>query len=109
VPSRIRVPVPGSEFIVPADIVVLAIGYSGDELIPSKTPTLKTGKPGIFVVESETTGRTTQVGIFAGGDDVHGADLIVTAIAAGRDVARAIDSFLNENSPKSDHVSINLP
>ena len=50
-PSRIRIPIEGSNFIVPADVVILAIGYGGDELIPSKTPALKTTKPGIFEVE----------------------------------------------------------
>jgi len=94
VPSRIRIPIPGATFIVPADIVVLAIGYGGDPLIPTKTPALKTIKPGIFQVESEVTGRTTLEGVYAAGDDVHGAQLIVTAIAAGRDAARAINDYL---------------
>ena len=58
-PSRIRIPIPGSNFIVPADVVVLAIGYEGDPFIPSKVPVLKTTKPGIFQVESEETGRTS--------------------------------------------------
>ncbi len=93
-PSRIRIPIPGSTFIVPSDIVVLALGYGGDPLIPSKTPVLKTTKPGLFQVESETTGRTTLGGVYAAGDDVHGADLIVTAMAAGRDAARAMDDYL---------------
>lgn len=93
-PSRIRIPIPGSNFIVPADTVVLAIGYEGDPLIPNQVPVLKTTAPGIFKVESEETGRTTLEGIFAAGDDVHGADLIVTAVAAGRFVARAIDEYL---------------
>jgi glutamate synthase (NADPH/NADH) small chain len=93
-PSRIRIPIPGSNFIVPADVVVLAIGYEGDPLIPTQVPVLKTTAPGIFKVESVETGRTTLEGIFAAGDDVHGADLIVTAVAAGRFVARAIDEYL---------------
>ncbi len=75
-PPRLRIPIPGSNFIVPADIVVLAIGYGGDELIPSRTPALKTTKPGIFEVESEATGRATVRGVYAAGDDVRGADLI---------------------------------
>lgn len=93
-PSRLRIPIPDSNFIVPADTVVLAIGYEGDPLIPNQVPVLKTTAPGIFKVESEETGRTTLEGIFAAGDDVHGADLIVTAVAAGRFVARAIDEYL---------------
>jgi glutamate synthase (NADPH/NADH) small chain len=94
VPSRIRIPIPGSTFTVPADIVVLAIGYGGDPLIPTKIPALKTTKPGLFQVESEASGRTTLESVYAAGDDVHGAELIVTAIAAGRDAARAMDDYL---------------
>ena len=93
-PPRLRIPIPGSNFTVPADVVVLAVGYGGDELIPSKTPALKTTKPGIFEVESEATGRATLRGVYAAGDDVRGADLIVTAIAAGRRAAQAMDDYL---------------
>ncbi|HEY5983082.1 MAG TPA: FAD-dependent oxidoreductase, partial [Anaerolineales bacterium] len=92
--SRLRIPIPGSNFTVNADIVVLAIGYGGDELIPSRTPGLKTTKPGIFEVESEATGVATLGGVYAAGDDVRGADLIVTAIAAGRKAAQAMDAYL---------------
>jgi glutamate synthase (NADPH) small chain len=98
-PVRIRIPIPGSNFIVPADIVVLAIGYAGDPLIASQTPTLKTTKPGLFQVESELTGATTQQGVYAAGDDVRGADLIVTAVAAGRHAARAIGDYLRGLPP----------
>lgn len=94
IPSRVRIPIPGSNFFVPADVVVLAIGYSGDETIPSQKPELKTRKPGIFEVLSEETGHATMGGFFAAGDDVRGADLIVTAIAAGRKAAKGIDSYL---------------
>jgi len=93
-PSPLRIPIPGSNFTVPADIVVLAIGYGGDPLIPTQTPALKTVKSGIFEVESEASGRTTLDGVYAAGDDVRGADLIVTAIAAGRHAARAMDEYL---------------
>ena len=82
------------EMMVIAPIVILAIGYSGDELIPSKVPGLKTRKPGIFEVASEETGVATVGGLFAAGDDVRGADLIVTAIAAGRKAALAMDEYL---------------
>src|SRR5581483_2345364 len=100
-PMHIRIPVPGSNFIVPADIVVLAIGYGGDPLIPSKTPALKTVKPGIFQVESEFTGATTLEHVYAAGDDVRGADLIVTAVAAGRHAARAMSDYLRGLPPVS--------
>jgi glutamate synthase (NADPH/NADH) small chain len=100
-PSQVRVPIPGSNFTVPADIVVLAIGYGGDPLIATQTPALKTTRPGIFEVESETTGRTALDGIYAAGDDVRGPDLIVTAIAAGRHAASTMDDYLRGLPPKS--------
>jgi glutamate synthase (NADPH/NADH) small chain len=99
-PSRMRIPIPGSNFTVPADIVVLAIGYGGDPLIPTQAPALKTTQPGIFVVDSEATGRTPLAGVFAAGDDVRGPDLIVTAIAAGRQAAQAMDEYLRQLPPK---------
>jgi glutamate synthase (NADPH/NADH) small chain len=98
-PTRLRIPIEGSEFIVSADVVILAIGYAGDELIPTKTPALKTRKPGIFEVETESTGLATVGGVYAAGDDVRGADLIVTAIAAGRKAAIAMDNYL-QSLPK---------
>jgi glutamate synthase (NADPH/NADH) small chain len=100
VPSRMRIPVPDSNFIIPADIVVLAIGYGGDELIPSKTPELKTIRPGIFEVESTATGVATLGGVYAAGDDVSGADLIVSAIAAGRQAAQSMDDYLRNPGSK---------
>ncbi len=108
-PKRIRIPIPGSNFVVPADVVVLAIGYSGDELIPSRTPALKTLKPGIFQVESELTAATSVRGIFAAGDDVRGADLIVTAVSAGRHAARTIESYLRHLPPKGQKVVTQPP
>lgn len=96
----LRIPIPGSNFTVPADVVVLAIGYGGDPLLASKTPGIETVKPGIFKVQSEQFPQTTKTGVFAGGDDVHGADLIVTAVAAGRRGAEAIDEYLQAQPAK---------
>ncbi len=99
-PHHLRIPIEGSNFVVNADTVVLAIGYSGDELIPSQTPELETTRPGIFKVKSEQTGKATMGGVFAAGDDVRGADLVVTATAAGRKAARAMNSYLQGLSGK---------
>jgi glutamate synthase (NADPH/NADH) small chain len=93
-PHHLRIPIEGSNFLVSADTVVLAIGYRGDELIPSKTPELETTRPGIFKVKDQQTGVATMGGVFAAGDDVRGADLVVTATAAGRKAARAMSSYL---------------
>ncbi len=87
-------PVEGSNFCVPADIVVLALGYSPDPTIGDSMPELEKGWKGLFKVETEFTGATNIPGLFAGGDDVRGADLVVTAIAAARHAARAMDDYL---------------
>jgi glutamate synthase (NADPH/NADH) small chain len=97
--------VPGSNFTVPADIVILALGYGADTTIPTKTPEIKTTKKGLFQVESELNGKTSFEGTFAGGDDVRGADLVVTAVAAGRHAARAMDDYLRAlTSPTKSNV-----
>lgn len=97
---RSPVRIEGSNFRVPADIIVLAIGYSGDPTIPAKTPALKTRKAGIFQVETEETGKTTLERVYAAGDDVRGADLVVTAVAAARHAARAMDDYMRTVTPK---------
>ncbi len=85
--------IPGSEFSVPADTVVLAIGYSADDLLEETTPGLHTDKRShlIRVKEDHSTSRR---GVFAGGDNVNGADLVVTALADGRRAAEAIHRYL---------------
>lgn len=87
-------PVEGSNFHVPADVVALALGYSPDPTIGESMPELEKGWKGLFKVKTEFTGETNVPGIYAAGDDVRGADLVVTAIAAGRHAARAMDHYL---------------
>lgn len=91
---RSPIPIEGSNYLVNADIIVLAIGYSGDPDIEKSTAGLKSRKPGIFQVESEWSGKTTLDRVYAAGDDVRGADLIVTAVAGARHVARSMDEYL---------------
>ncbi|OQY86943.1 MAG: hypothetical protein B6D41_12800 [Chloroflexi bacterium UTCFX4] len=87
-------PVEGSNFRVPADVIVLALGYSPDPTIGDSLPALEKGWKGLFKVETEFTGATNIPGLYAGGDDVRGADLVVTAVASGRHAARAMDAYL---------------
>lgn len=89
-------PLEGSNFRVPADIVVLALGYAPDPVIGNSMPELEKGWKGLFKVETEFTGATNIPGLYAAGDDVRGADLVVTAIAAARHAARAMDRYLRE-------------
>ncbi len=84
---RSPVPIEGSNFVIECDTVALAIGYNPETEIPETTENLKMTKWGSVVVESEETGRTSREDIYAAGDNVRGADLVVTAVAAARKAA----------------------
>jgi glutamate synthase (NADPH/NADH) small chain len=90
---RRPVPQPGSEFTVPVDTVVLALGYWPDDLVGKTTPGLETHDYGL-IDASAATGATSRPGVFAGGDAVTGPDLVSTAVAAGFRAAEAIDGYL---------------
>ncbi len=87
-------PIEGSEYFLEADTVALAIGYSPDPEVPKSTPGLDVDRKFRIKVETEETGVTSRQGVFAAGDNVRGADLIVTAIAAARKAATACDRYL---------------
>jgi glutamate synthase (NADPH/NADH) small chain len=90
---RKPVPVEGSNFLVECDTAVLALGYWPDPIIGKTTPNLETHDWGLVTADAGT-GATSREGVFSGGDCVTGPDLVVTAMAAGRRAARAIDSYL---------------
>ena len=92
---RRPVPIEGSEFRIPVDVVVMAIGQGPNPLVPSTTPGLKTTKWGNIIADEES-GATSLDGVFAGGDIVTGAATVILAMGAGRSSARAIDAFLRE-------------
>jgi glutamate synthase (NADPH/NADH) small chain len=90
---RKPVPVEGSNFIIAADTAVLALGYWPDPIIGKTTPGLETHDWGLITVDPKT-GASSRPGVFAGGDDVTGPSLVVTAMVAGRTAAKAIDEYL---------------
>ncbi len=92
---RRPVPVEGSEFVVPADTLVVAIGNVPNPLIPQSTPDLKLGRRGT-VSADPATGATSKTGVFAGGDIVTGAATVILAMGAGRKAAQAIHKYLAE-------------
>ncbi|GHU93111.1 oxidoreductase [Clostridia bacterium] len=79
----------GSEFDIPVDCVIMAIGSSPNPLIRQTTPDLAANKWGC-VVADEATGRTSKRGVYAGGDAVTGAATVILAMGAGRTAARSI-------------------
>ncbi len=97
---RRPVPIEGSEFTVDADTVVLALGYNTDRVFSESMPALEADRWGCLVIDRET-GRTSVPGIFAGGDNVNGADLVVTAMRDARRAALGIDEFLKSLPPKA--------
>ena len=94
---RRPVPVPGSEFVLDVDTVVIAIGTSPNPLIKTTTEGLSVNPRGGIIVE-EATGATTREGVFAGGDAVTGAATVISAMGAGKVAAKAIDEFLSKES-----------
>jgi len=92
---RRPVPIEDSNFIVQADLAILALGYWPDETIGKTTPDLETHKWGLIVADQLTL-ATSREGIFAGGDAVTGPDLVVTAMHAGRVAAQSIHQYLME-------------
>ena len=87
------VPIEGSNFRIPADTVIIAIGQSPSPLIPKTTPDLKTEKDGVVVIENET-GKTSKKGVFAGGDVATGGATVIMAMGQGKKAAKAIDEYL---------------
>lgn len=91
---RRPVPIEGSEFVQEIDTVILAIGYWPDAFLGKRTENLVTHKWGLIVADEEV-GATSREGVFAAGDNVHGPDLVITAIAAAHRAAESIDAYLN--------------
>jgi glutamate synthase (NADPH/NADH) small chain len=90
---RRPVPIPGSEFTLEVDTVVIAIGNGPHPLIPQTTDGLELTRRGNIVADPET-GQTSKEGVFAGGDIVTGAATVIQAMGAGKRAAAAIDRYL---------------
>jgi glutamate synthase (NADPH/NADH) small chain len=90
---RRPIKIPNSEFTMPMDAVVVAIGNSPNPLIPKSTPGLELGKNGNIIIE-ERTGKTSKDRVWAGGDIVTGAATVILAMGAGRVAARSIHEYL---------------
>jgi glutamate synthase (NADPH) small chain len=90
---RRPVAVPGSEHIIEASLVIVAVGTSANPLIQSTTPDLRTNRKNYIEADPETM-RTSKAAVFAGGDIVTGGATVILAMGAGRKAARAIDDYL---------------
>ena len=94
---RRPVEVPGSEFTLDVDCVIMAIGTSPNPLIKSTTEGLETQKWGGIIVNEET-GLTSREGVYAGGDAVTGAATVILAMGAGKTAATAIDQYIQSKA-----------
>jgi glutamate synthase (NADPH/NADH) small chain len=90
---RRPVPIKDSNFRIPTDIVVIAVGQSPSPLIPKTTPDLKTGKDGVVIVDPNTM-KTSKRGVFAGGDVATGGATVILAMGQAKIAAKAIDEYL---------------
>ena len=89
---RSPVEVPGSEFEIETDTVIMSLGTSPNPLIAKTTAGLETTRRGCLVADEN--GVTTRPGVFAGGDAVTGAATVILAMGAGRKAAAAIDTYI---------------
>ncbi len=85
-------PIPGSEFTIDCDLVVVAIGTRANPLLTGSAPELKVNEWGYMVADEH--GMTSMPGVFAGGDIVRGAATVILAMGDGKRSAAAIDSYL---------------
>lgn len=93
---RSPVAIPGSEFEIPADTIIMSLGTSPNPLIASTTPGLRTTRRGGLETTDDVV--TTHPGVFAGGDAVTGAATVILAMGAGRKAAAAIHSYITSKN-----------
>ena len=91
---RRPIEVPGSEFDLDVDCVIMSLGTSPNPLIKDTTPALEINRKGGIVVNED--GLTSKAGVYAGGDAVTGAATVILAMGAGKTAAKAIDEQLSK-------------
>jgi len=91
---RRPVPIEGSEFELPTDVIVVAIGVLANPVLTNACPDLKLSKWGNILVDD--SGMTSIPGVFAGGDIVRGGATVILAMGDGKDAANDIDRYLKD-------------
>ena len=91
---RRPVAIPGSEFVMDVDTVIMSLGTSPNPLISNTTKGLEINKRKCIVAE-EATGKTSKEAVYAGGDAVTGAATVILAMEAGKAVAKGIHEYLS--------------
>jgi len=93
---RRPVPKKGSEFILPTETVITALGFGVNPLVPRTTKGLELDKWGVIIAEPET-GKTSRKGVFAGGDAITGGSTVILAMGQGRIAAKAMHEYLTKD------------
>ena len=91
---RRPIEVPGSEFDIDVDCVIMSLGTSPNPLIKDTTKGLEINRKGGIVVNED--GLTSKANVYAGGDAVTGAATVILAMGAGKTAAKAIDEALSK-------------
>jgi len=91
---RRPVPIEGSEFEIPVDTVIMAIGTSPNPLIKDTTEGLEVNSHGGIIINED--GLTSRENVYAGGDAVTGAATVISAMGAGKLAAKSIDEYLSK-------------
>ncbi len=89
---RRPIPIEGSEFVMPVNTVIIAIGGTPNPIIQQTTKGLEVTKWGTIVADEN--GKTSIQGVYAGGDIVTGAATVISAMGAGKKAAKAIHEYL---------------
>ena len=90
---RRPVEIPGSEYVIDCDSVIMSLGTSPNPLISATTKGLDTNSHGCIIAKEEN-GETSKKAVYAGGDAVTGAATVILAMGAGKAAAKGIDEFL---------------
>ena len=88
-------PVAGSEFLIEADTVIMALGTSPNPLLHRTTPGITVNRRGCIIAD-EATMATEKAGVYAGGDAVTGAATVILAMGAGKTAAASIHEYLSQ-------------
>ncbi len=94
---RRPIEIPGSEYVLDVDAVIMSIGTSPNPLIKSTTDGLDVNRRGGIIVE-ESTGKTSKEAVYAGGDAVTGAATVISAMGAGKVAAKAIHEYITKKT-----------
>lgn len=91
---RRPVEIVGSDFVMPVDTIIVAIGQKPNPIIAKTTPQLKTTERGVLAMDEE--GKTSLAGVYAGGDIIRGGATVLLAMKDGIEAAKRINAYLKE-------------